>query len=83
MSAESHSGLTVKVDRGKCRSYENCVAAAPNYFEMDGLGIAVVKPEPESGYDPNVLRKAARLCPVRAIQVIESQDQHTNEEHAK
>ena len=44
---------------------------------------AVVKPEPESGYDPNVLRKAARLCPVRAIQVIESQDQHTNEEHAK
>lgn len=57
---------TVKVVRGACISAATCIVIAPDAFEFDDEGIAIVKP----GYlkvDDNTLLMAAQSCPTQAI----------------
>ena len=60
--------MHVAVDTGLCQAYANCVAVAPEVFDLDDAsGVAVVLiPDP-----PDALRQAVKqavaLCPTRAI----------------
>lgn len=56
---------TVEVDRKLCISAASCVAIAPDVFELDSEGIAVVK-NPK-GADWKTILDAAQSCPVNAI----------------
>ena len=75
----------VKVDRDLCIGAASCVAVAPNTFELDSEGKAVIKKKDGSmtsdfvGYadisdeEINILN-AAKSCPVNAIIIVEVDD---------
>ena len=60
--------MHVTVDTRLCQAYANCVAAAPEVFELDeATGVAVVLvPDPPDGLRQAV-KQAVALCPTRAI----------------
>jgi ferredoxin len=62
--------MHVTVDTGLCQAYGNCVAAAPEVFELDAAsGLAtVLMPEPPERLSAAV-EQAVALCPTRAISV--------------
>lgn len=76
----------VKIDRNLCIGAASCSAVAPNAFDLDGEGKAVVKKKDGSqtsdfvGYedindtDVNIMN-AAKSCPVNAIVIVEVDDQ--------
>lgn len=76
----------VKVDRDLCIGAATCVAIAPNTFELDSEGKAVIKKKDGSltsdfvkyedinDAEENVLN-AAKSCPVNAIVVVEIDEQ--------
>lgn len=76
----------VKVDRDLCIGAASCIAVAPNTFELDGEGKAVMKKKDESmtsdftnyseinDTEENILN-AAKSCPVNAIIIVEVDDQ--------
>jgi len=57
--------MKVKVDRELCTSVATCVEVAPNTFELDDEGIAVVKND--KGDAEETILQAAKSCPVNAI----------------
>ncbi len=57
--------MKIKVDRELCTSVATCVAVAPNTFELDNEGIAIIK-DPK-GDDKETILQAAKSCPVDAI----------------
>jgi len=59
--------MRVVVDRNVCISAADCVAIAPDTFELDEEGKAKVK-EP-MGDDLNTILEAAKACPVACIYV--------------
>lgn len=60
--------MKITVDREKCNSHAACVQLAPGTFHLDKEGIAVVV-----GQDaPHIVERAARACPVDAIQIEEA-----------
>jgi ferredoxin len=57
--------MQARVDRDVCVGAAECVAIAPEVFELGDDGIAqVVHPEEAT---EEILRKAAEECPVQAI----------------
>lgn len=72
----------VKVDRALCIGAASCVAVAPNTFDLDGEGKAVIKKKDGTStsdfvnYDDindeeaNIMN-AAKSCPVNAIVIVE------------
>ncbi|RIQ13215.1 ferredoxin [Jiangella rhizosphaerae] len=59
--------ITVEIDR--CVGGGQCVMAAPDVFDQDDDGLAVLlDPDPPAGLADDV-QLAARLCPARAIVV--------------
>ncbi len=74
--------LKVKVDRELCIGAASCVAVAPNTFELDSEGKAVIKKKDgvmTSGLvsyseindnETNILN-AAKSCPTNAIVIVE------------
>ncbi len=78
--------LKVKIDRTLCIGAASCVAVAPNTFDLDGEGKAVIKKKDgttSSDFVPladindeetNVMH-AAKSCPVNAIVIVEVDDQ--------
>ena len=56
---------SIEVDRKLCIGSASCVAIAPDVFELDSEGIAVVKNP--NGADAKTIRDAAQSCPVNAI----------------
>ncbi|MEN9408023.1 MAG: hypothetical protein RLZZ455_1239 [Candidatus Parcubacteria bacterium] len=77
--------LKVKVDRGTCIGAASCVAVAPNTFDLDGEGKAVVKKKDGTtsadfvaytdiaDEEVNIMN-AAKSCPVNAIVIVEVDD---------
>ena len=74
--------LKVKVDRTLCIGAASCVAVAPNTFELDSEGKAVIKKKDGSQtsdfvsysdiYDTETnIEHAAKSCPVNAIVIVE------------
>lgn len=59
--------MDVQLDAGKCLGYGNCVVAAPDLFDLDASGIGVILRAPEGEAEEKDARRAATLCPVRAI----------------
>jgi ferredoxin len=57
--------LKIVVDREKCISAASCVAVAPEVFELDGEGKAIVKSA--TGNDDQTIIEAAKSCPTQAI----------------
>lgn len=78
--------LKVKVDRSLCIGAASCVAVAPNAFELDAEGKAVVKKKDgttsteyvaytDIAEDEQNILHAAKSCPVNAITIIEVDEQ--------
>ena len=59
--------VSVSVLRDTCIGSGNCSSVAPEIFEHDGLGIAVVRPGCEITDGTEALREAVDFCPVTAI----------------
>ncbi len=60
-------GLKVRIDRGLCVGFGECVSAAPEAFALDGEDVAVfMKPEQ---VDRERLLQACDACPVDALTV--------------
>jgi ferredoxin len=58
------------VNDAKCRGYTNCVVAAPDVFAMDPRsGHAMVLDHAVPASDVARMRKVARLCPAKAIEL--------------
>lgn len=61
--------MKVKVIRDKCISAATCVAIAPDTFELDDEGKAIVKKV--DGEDEQIILDAAKSCPTQAIEVFD------------
>ena len=61
---------SIVVDREKCISAGSCVAVAPEVFELDGEGKAVVKNA--TGDSDEIILDAARACPTLAITIVDN-----------
>jgi ferredoxin len=60
-------GLRVRIDRGLCVGFADCIEAAPEAFRLDAEGVAVfTKPET---VDRGRLLAACEACPVDALTV--------------
>ena len=57
--------MKIEVDRELCTSVATCVAVAPNTFELDDEGIAIIKNASKD--DEKTVLQAAQSCPVNAI----------------
>jgi len=64
------SDLRIIIDRVKCTGEAICVGIAPEVFELDQDGIAVVVDA--DGADRDALCEAAESCPADAIIVIDA-----------
>jgi ferredoxin len=65
--------MKIQVDLEKCEGHGSCVEACPEVFQLDD-DADVVTVLDDSPTDPDVCEKAgraARVCPVAAIQVIQ------------
>lgn len=64
--------MRIIADLDKCLGYANCVADAPDVFEIpeDQIVVRVIQPSP-----PEALRAAVELavldCPARALRIVE------------
>lgn len=61
--------MKVVVDRNVCISAADCVAIAPNTFELDEEGKSIVKNPP--GDNLEAILEAAKACPVACIYVFD------------
>lgn len=59
------SRYRIQIDRSLCSGFGSCVDAAPDAFELDGGGIAVIR---EGGLDDRAV-EATRACPMGAISI--------------
>ncbi|HXT94204.1 MAG TPA: ferredoxin [Trebonia sp.] len=60
--------MKVAVDLGLCQGYGNCVSAAPDFFDLDDSGQAVVlQAAAETDEEIALVRAAAPMCPMGAI----------------
>lgn len=62
---KNKQGYTIKVDRDACITLAVCLGVAPDVFELDTEGKAVIK-NPD-GADIEQLLECAKACPVNAI----------------
>jgi ferredoxin len=62
--------FTVRIDRHLCVGFGDCVDAAPEAFELDDEGIAVVRTG-STERDRERLIEACRICPVDAIELFD------------
>jgi len=61
--------MRIVVDREKCQGIGACVGAAPDVFEIDAEGKAIVIDSEASDVDTVIL--AAEACPLEAITVFD------------
>jgi len=61
--------LKITIDREKCISAATCIAIAPETFELDGEGKAVVKNP--TGNDDATIIEGAKSCPTQAIIILD------------
>lgn len=61
----------IVVDRNKCQGIGACVGTAPDVFELDSEGKAVIiNPD---GSDDDTILAAAEACPLEAITIYDEQ----------
>ncbi len=59
--------MKVEVKRDLCIGAANCIAIAPDLFELDQENKAVIKAGWESKVKDDVVMEAAKSCPTQAI----------------
>lgn len=64
-------GFVIRVDREKCQGIGACVGIAPEVFELDSEGKAVVINA--EGADDDTVMEAAESCPLEAISVFDDE----------
>lgn len=64
------TGVRIIIDRTKCTGEAICVGIAPEIFQLDEDGIAVVTDL--EGADRETIYEAAESCPADAITVIDA-----------
>lgn len=64
--------MKIKILRDKCISAATCVAIAPDVFELDDEGKAILKDA--SGADEQTILDAAKSCPTQAIEIFDDND---------
>ncbi|HEX9895779.1 MAG TPA: ferredoxin [Gemmatimonadales bacterium] len=66
-------GLRIRIDRGLCVGFGDCIEGAPQAFELDGDGLAVFTAPHAVARDR--LLSACDACPVDAITVWDEKGQ--------
>lgn len=61
--------MRVKIDKEKCHGHNRCVALAPDIFDVDDDGLAVVMLDSIPADQENKVRRAELACPERAITI--------------
>lgn len=65
--------LRISIDRDLCSGYANCLDAAPTVFDVDERDIAIViATSGEIEAQRAAVERAAKLCPLNAITLEES-----------
>ena len=59
--------MRVRVDRARCRGYGICTSIEPTVFALDDDGYATTDDHTLSPAEVESVRRAAKLCPERAI----------------
>jgi ferredoxin len=67
----SMAKLKTSVSKAKCIASEDCMEAAPGVFQLDADGKSEVYNQ--TGASDSVILAAARMCPVKAIIVIDEE----------
>jgi ferredoxin len=66
--------LAVRIDPEKCQGHARCHALAPELFELDEFGNALVR---DSGHVPSALEDKAWIaranCPELAVEIVEEE----------
>jgi ferredoxin len=62
--------MKVTVNPKLCRGYGNCVAAAPDVYDLEDDIATVLLPEPDEALHADA-RQGAAMCPVSAIEIVE------------
>ena len=63
--------VTVRIDRHLCVGFGDCIDAAPEVFELDDDGIAVVKSDAPAVTREHLLA-ACKACPVDALVAVDA-----------
>ena len=63
--------FTVRIDRHLCVGFGDCIDVAPDVFELDGEGIAVMRPE-ALPVSRDYLVSACQSCPVDALVLLDA-----------
>lgn len=66
--------MRVAVDKEKCQGHNRCVALAPEVFDVDDDGLAVVLLDSIPENQVLHVRRAEQACPERAITIEDRQD---------
>ena len=61
------AGLRIRIDRGLCVGFADCIEAAPTAFRLDGEGVVVFE-EPDRVAKERLVA-ACDACPVDALTV--------------
>ena len=61
--------MRVKIDKEKCHGHNRCVALAPDIFDVDDDGLAVVMLDSIPADQENKVCRAELACPERAITI--------------
>jgi ferredoxin len=62
--------MKVVVDHGRCQGHAMCFNNTPELFELDDDGYNRMQPFNVSPDDEAKAKRAARLCPERAINIL-------------
>lgn len=57
------------VDLSRCQGHARCWALAPERFGLDDEGYGYVLPGQEGSYNEEIVQKAMKNCPERAIRL--------------
>ncbi|GAA1382157.1 hypothetical protein GCM10009613_09430 [Pseudonocardia kongjuensis] len=64
------SAMRIEADEDKCLAYGNCVAAAPDVYEVVDQKVRILEPEPGPEALP-AARKGVRRCPAKALRLVD------------
>ncbi len=63
--------MQIKADRETCTAAGQCASVAPALFDQDDDGVVVLLKDEPSEAEEALARRAASLCPARAITIVE------------
>jgi ferredoxin len=73
MTTTSQEGVVtmsiLRADRDACQGYANCVAGAPDTFDIDDDGVVVLLKEHIPDQERPRIEEAVRSCPVSALTI--------------